>query len=75
MSNKIVKQLRDEAQRPAISEMCHAAADELERLRLLIHAYAAAADGIVLNWVKDRHGNWGAFDNMHHALLEEASRG
>lgn len=48
---------------------------EIERLRLLIHAYAAAADGIVLNWVKDRHGNWGAFDNLHHALLEQASRG
>lgn len=48
---------------------------EIERLRLLIHAYAAAADGIVLNWNQDRFGNWAAFDVAHHAILDEARRG
>lgn len=49
--------------------------DEIERLRLIVDAYATAADGIVLNWSKDRFGNWVAFDVAHRALLDEARRG
>lgn len=48
---------------------------EIERLRLIVNAYASAAEGIVLNWNQDRFGNWAAFDVAHHAVLDEARRG
>lgn len=68
----IVERLRDEAQRPAIREVCSEADDEIARLQGLIKNYAKARKGITLNWTVDRFGNWSAFHDADRAIQEEA---
>lgn len=80
MADDIVTRLRDKTVMDwegdeVTDPLCDEAADEIERLRELLLYYAKARQGISLNWIIDRHGNWSTFAMVDKLLLEEARRG